>query len=322
MKKNWHSIFQGFEKINAIIIGDAMIDSYMWGNINRQSPEAPIPIVDIDRYEKRLGGAANVASNIKALGANAILCSVIGANDKGFYELMKSDKLSAEGILQENRKTTVKTRIISENKHQLRVDEEDVFPISKENEFIEQTSILMKDADVVIFQDYNKGVLTKSTITSLIKKAKQYNLPILVDPKKNNYWQYKGVDLFKPNAKELIESNSTQSISYDIKTLTDIVSKQRQQLKVKEFLLTLSEKGVFIQNDNNNYLFPAFKRNVIDVSGAGDAVIATAALALASGLSSENLAQLANLAGGLSCEKVGVNPIHKMKLLEEANRLI
>ena len=321
MNTNWNSIFNDFKKIKVLIVGDAMIDSYMWGTINRQSPEAPIPIVDIENYEKKLGGAANVASNIKALGATPILCSVIGNEDKGFFDLMKRENLSTKGILQEERKTTVKTRIISENKHQLRVDEEDTFPIINESDFIKHSTDLMSNVHVVIFQDYNKGVLTKHVINSLVEFATKKQIPTLVDPKKENYWQYKGVSLFKPNTKELIESNS-ETEALCLENVSKIVTKQRKQLNAKSFLLTLSEKGVFIQTENEEHLYPAYKRTIIDVSGAGDAVIATAALALAKKLDYHILAQLANLAGGLSCEKVGVNPIDRENLLNEAIRLV
>jgi len=322
VKINWHNIFNDFAKIKVLIIGDAMIDSYMWGSINRQSPEAPIPIVDVEKHEKRLGGAANVASNIKALGGTPILCSVIGNDDKGFFDLMKAEKLSTEGILQEDRKTTLKTRIISENKHQLRVDEEDTFSICNESDFIQHTKHLMKDVQIVIFQDYNKGVLSKNIISELISSAKKLNIPVLVDPKKDNYWEYKGVDLFKPNSKELTESNSSDNDSLSLDSLAHIVSYQRKQLDAKAFLLTLSEKGVYIQTENESTHYPAFKRNIVDVSGAGDAVIATAALALAKNINFNAIAQLANLAGGLSCESVGVNPLDKDMLLKEASRLI
>jgi len=318
---NWHSIFNNFKKIKVLIVGDAMIDSYMWGSINRQSPEAPIPIVNIEKHEKRLGGAANVASNIKALGATPILCSVIGNEDKGFFELMKRENLSTKGILQEERKTTVKTRIISENKHQLRVDEEDTFPIINESDFIKHTIDLMSNVHVVIFQDYNKGVLTKHVINSLVEYATIKMIPTLVDPKNENYFQYKGVNLFKPNTKELIESISLTEV-LSLENISKIITKQRKQLDAKLFLLTLSERGVFIQTENQEHHYPAYKRTIIDVSGAGDAVIATAALGLTQKLDYHILAQFANLAGGLSCEKVGVNPIDKDNLLNEAIRLI
>ncbi len=321
MNSDWHSIFNNFKKIKVLIVGDSMIDSYMWGSINRQSPEAPIPIVDIEKYEKRLGGAANVAANIKALGATPILCSVIGNDDKGFFDLMKRENLSTEGILKEERKTTIKTRIISENKHQLRVDEEDTFPINNESDFIKHSIDLMNDVNVVIFQDYNKGVLTKYVIDNLVEFVLKKKIPTLVDPKKENYWQYKGLNIFKPNISELIESN-TKEEELCLENISKIVTKQRKQLNAKLFLLTMSEKGMFIQSKNEEHYLPAHKRKIIDVSGAGDAVIATAALALTQKLDHQNLAQLANLAGGLSCEKVGVNPVDRQNLLNEAIRLI
>lgn len=319
---NWKSIFDGFEKFKVLIVGDAMIDAYMWGDINRQSPEAPIPIVDISKHEKRLGGAANVAINIKALGAEPILCSVIGNDKDAFFQLMKDENLSTKGILSTNRKTTIKTRVISEGKHQLRIDEEDVFPIDNEEGFIQNTISLMNDVDVIIFQDYNKGVLTKKVIDALLSESKKLNKLTLVDPKKDNYWCYKNVDLFKPNLNELNQISDNSIEATQIEELSQEVLVQQQKLNAKYFMLTLSQYGIFINDVNNNHQFPAFDRKVIDVSGAGDCVIATASLALASGLSIDKIAQLSNLAGGLSCEKVGVNPIEKDNLIKEANRLI
>ncbi len=318
---NWNSVIKQFQNLTVLIVGDAMIDAYMWGSIQRKSPEAAVPVVDIERHENRLGGAANVAKNIKSLGATPLLCAVIGTDDKGFFSLMKKQGLNTEGLLQEDRKTTVKTRIISEQQHQLRVDEEDTHPISNEKAFIENTAQLMIQADVVIFQDYNKGVLTESVISALISAAKEQGIPTVADPKKDNYWKFIGVDLFKPNLKELNEGANSQLDGSDLSLLSAAVSQQREQLEAKQLLLTLSEKGVFLQGEQDFY-YPTFDRNIIDVSGAGDSVIATAALALTCGLSPQALAQLANLAGGLVCEEVGVVPIHKEELLAEANRLI
>ncbi len=319
---NWTTIFESFNTKRVLVVGDAMIDAYMWGHINRQSPEAPIPIVDISKHEQRLGGAANVAVNIKSLGAIPILCTVVGSDKSSFTELMNQQNLTTEGVLFENRKTTTKTRIIAENKHQLRVDEEDLFPIQNESEFIDNTSRLMQTVDVVILQDYNKGVLTPHVIKTLCSNAKSLKKHLLVDPKKDNYWDYQKADLFKPNLNELQQSCAESIDINKLDALSAIVQKQRQKLKAKLFLLTLSQHGVFIQNNDHSQLYPAFKRQVIDVSGAGDSVIATAALALACELHTDQIAQLSNLAGGLACEKVGVNPTEKERLLEEASRLI
>lgn len=318
MKNKWNSIFDQFAQLNVLIVGDAMIDAYMWGNIHRQSPEAPVPVVDIERHEKRLGGAANVAKNIQSLGATPILCAILGEDDKGFYNLMEQQGLSTKGLLQEDRKTTVKTRIISKQQHQLRVDEEDTHPISDEQGFIANTIQLMAQAHIVIFQDYNKGVLTEAVITQLISAAKKQGIPTVVDPKKEHYWNYIGVDLFKPNLKELNEGANSQLDGSDLTALGKAVNEQRVKLQAKNLLVTLSEKGVFIQGEEDHYQ-AAYERNIVDVSGAGDSVIATAALALSIGLDPKALIQLANLAGGLVCEEAGVVPITKEHLLSELN---
>ena len=262
-----------------LIVGDAMLDAYMWGNIHRQSPESDVPVVDIEKYEKRLGGAANVAKNIASLEAIPILCSVIGDNDQGFFELMKKQGLCSKGVLQENRKTTVKTRIISNNKHQLRVDEEDLFPIQSEQVFIDNTIALMEGISVIIFQDYNKGVLTPNVIKKIIAAAKSKHIPIAVDPKKDNFWAYQGVDLFKPNLKELNDACGTQIAGDNIPDIEKETKNLQEKLKAKNILLTLSENGIFHLADESFHQ-AAFERNIIDVSGAGDSVIAAAALGL------------------------------------------
>lgn len=305
-----------------LVIGDAMIDAYLWGTINRQSPEAPIPIVDIHSHEQRLGGAANVAVNLKSLGVTPILCSVVGSEKSEFFDLMNRHGLDSQGVLTEHRKTTTKTRVIAENKHQLRLDDEDNHPIIKEKAFIENTLALMKEVDAVIFQDYNKGILTPKVIETLISNAKQLKKYILVDPKKNNFWLYKGAHLFKPNLNELQEQCDISINIDNYELLNNTIEKIRKKLDAQHLLLTLSEHGMFIQNNQCNLLQPAFDRQIIDVSGAGDCVIATAACALASNLQTKEIISLSNLAGGLSCEKVGVNPIEKERLLKEAIRLI
>ena len=186
MKTDWQHIIKLFSQQKILVVGDSMVDAYMWGNIHRQSPEADVPIVDIQRYERRLGGAANVAKNIAALGAKPILCSVIGEDDEGFFKLLKNQNLSSKDS-KEKRKTTLKTRIICGDKHQLRVDEETNSPIQNEKAFIDNTIALMQEANAVILQDYNKGVLTKFVIKKLIEAAKEKNIPIAVDPKLDNF---------------------------------------------------------------------------------------------------------------------------------------
>lgn len=293
-----------------------MVDAYLWGNIHRQSPEADVPIVDIQRYERRLGGAANVAKNIAALGAKPILCSVIGEDDQGFFKLLKNQNLSSDGIMQEKRKTTLKTRIICSDKHQLRFDEETSSPIQDEKAFIDNTIALMQEANAIILQDYNKGVLTKFIIKELIEAAKAKNIPIAVDPKKDNFWSYTNIDLFKPNLKEMNESLQTDILCNNIRKIESSAKKLQKKLNSKSVLVTLSENGIFYF-DKIGMHQKAFQRKIIDVSGAGDSVIAVATLALACKTNSQELCTLANLAGGLVCEEVGVVPIQKEVLLKE-----
>lgn len=314
MSDNWHNIFEQFAQQKVLILGDAMLDTYMWGNIHRQSPEADVPVVDIEKYEKRLGGAANVAKNIASLGAKPILCSVIGENDQGFFELMNKQGLCTKGVLQEDRKTTIKTRIISNNKHQLRLDEEDLFPIQKEQLFTENTIELMEGVSVIIFQDYNKGVLTPTVIEKIITAAKSKHIPIAVDPKKDNFWAYQGVDLFKPNLKELNDACGTQIAGGNIPDIEKETKNIQEKLNAKNILLTLSENGIF-HLEKESFHQAAFERNIVDVSGAGDSVIAAAALGLSLRITTQELCTISNFAGGLVCEKVGVAPIQKEKLL-------
>ena len=314
-------LFDSFKNMKVLIVGDAMIDAYMWGKIERQSPEAPVPVVEIEKHENRLGGAGNVARNIRSLGANPILCSVLGDdyNGKHLKELLEKEDLSTNGILIESgRKTTIKTRVISENKHQLRIDEEQVNDIELEKAFLDLVYSNLLDADVIILQDYNKGVLTPFVIESIIQKATKINIPTIIDPKTKNFRSYKNCDIFKPNLKEI---KTGYNMNFDENTMSEISSITKellQMINAKGILLTLSEKGVCMQTTDNFTHIKAEKRNIIDVSGAGDTVISTAALCLAAKTDSVILSQFANLAGGLVCEKVGVVPIEKSLLLTAA----
>ena len=318
------NILNQFETKRVLIIGDAMIDAYMWGNIHRMSPEAPVPVVEIEKRESRLGGAANVALNIQSLGATPILFAAIGNDYQGdlFLNLMKEQSLSCEGIQKiNNRNTTVKTRIISNNKHVLRVDEERTDTINDDNLSNQLEKMILDNGfDVIIFEDYNKGLLSENLIQKAIKAAQQKSIPTIVDPKKDNFLAYKGVDVFKPNLKEIKEG---LNVDFDVQSEVDLsenVEILRNKLDAKGILLTLSEHGIYFQNNKDVYRESAHKRNIIDVSGAGDTVVSVAALALACGLESEYMMRIANLAGGLVCEKVGVVPIQKLDLLQASKK--
>lgn len=326
MKKlDIQSIFNSFNQFNILIIGDVMIDTYMWGKVNRISPEAPVPIIMSTKQENRLGGAANVALNVQALGANPILCSVIGKDLKAktFQSLLKKRQLTNEGILEdESRKTTVKTRIIADNQHLLRVDEEIDRELNKEAEdkFIHSilTIISDKQIDAIIFEDYDKGCITPKVIQSVVEYANNNNIPTLVDPKKRNFMEYKNVTLFKPNFKELVEGSKIDIKKGDFDGIYNASKLLHQKLGAKYIFVTLSELGVFICNNQTYKTIPAEIRAIADVSGAGDTLIGTASLCLAAGLDPETIASISNLAGGQVCEKVGVVPVNKEQLFEEA----
>lgn len=318
--------FADFNKKTCLIVGDSMVDAYLWGNVSRISPEAPVPVVSISKRENRLGGAANVALNIVALGATPILCGVIGNDSKGdiFRQLLKDSALSDEGMITDDkRKTTSKTRVISAAHHMLRVDEESTESINlvTEDKLLNKIKVLLeeKKVDVIILEDYNKGVLTEKVIISIIAMAKEKNIPVSVDPKKSNFFVYQGATLFKPNLKEFVEGTKIDWLEFNLAALQKQAKKFKSDLNISKVLITLSEKGALICGEKEIHV-PAEIRNIADVSGAGDTVIAVASLALATGMSDEQIVKISNLAGGLVCEKVGVVPIDKEQLLKEASK--
>lgn len=327
-KKELNRIFESFNDLRVLIIGDVMIDSYMWGSVNRISPEAPVPIVAVHKKENRLGGAANVALNVQALGATPILCSVIGVDSYGqvLLDLLKQQKLSQKGILKSrNRITTVKTRVIGSNHQMLRVDEEVDSDISQAetSQLLILISHLVKHEkiDVIIFEDYDKGLITQTLIQEVVSLATRQGIPTVVDPKRKNFNNYKGVTLFKPNLKELKEGLKAEFNPGNIKELDRVVENFRERQKIETVLVTLSERGIYVQGGKARSVIPAHIRNISDVSGAGDTVVSVAALCRALNLPSKLTATLANLAGGLVCEHAGVAPIDKDHLREEALEL-
>lgn len=301
-----------------------MVDSYMWGKVERISPEAPVPIISVSKRENRPGGAANVAINIKAMGANPIICSVIGEDDNAstFVEILKQNNIQDIGIIRsKNRITTTKTRIIGHHQHLIRIDEEHDKELTKKDEtlFFEHIkNIIDKNKiDAIIFEDYDKGVITHYIINSVIELANQKNILVAVDPKKKNFNSYKNVDLFKPNFKEFVEGTKLDINKDEIEKLFQASFMLQNKNNIKILLTTLSERGIFICDNKGCHNIPAEIRDISDVSGAGDTVISVAALCLVAGLDTYSIAMISNLAGGLVCEKLGVVPIDKQQLLDE-----
>lgn len=323
------TIFERFNHLKVLIVGDVMVDSYLWGKVDRISPEAPVPIVSVTKIENRLGGAANVALNVASLGAKPIICSVVGDDEKAnlFSQLLGESDLSTDGLVRSGlRPTTVKTRVISNGQHLLRVDEEKTESLneSESNNLMERfEKILELEAvDVVIMQDYNKGVLSENVITRVIDLCRKKGIPTAVDPKKEHFLTYRNVDLFKPNLKELRDGLKVELNDDDFMgSLQQAVKKLEEEIHNKISLITLSERGILCSTDDRWIHLPAHDRKIIDVSGAGDTVISVAALCLAQQLEPEITASLSNLAGGLVCESVGVVPIEKDQFLSEAGLL-
>lgn len=320
-----NEIFEAFNGLRVAVVGDVMLDSYVFGKADRLSPEAPVPVVVMKSREYRLGGAGNVLLNLKALGAKPILFSVIGDDSAGetLLGLMADNALDTSGVfVSSNRPTTVKERVISGGHQLLRIDTEQDTPLSEqESATLFEALVASERPDVIVFQDYDKGVLSENLIQNIVAFAQKEQIPTVTDPKKRNFLHYKGVTLFKPNLKELSEGLGRNLTTASIPELTEAISIFKQKMQIDGIFLTLSERGVLIDFQGEAHHIPAHLRKISDVSGAGDTVVSIAACAVALGLPPRTLAQLANLGGGLVCEELGVVPINKTKLLEEALRL-
>lgn len=311
--------------LGALVIGDVMIDAYLFGSVNRMSPEAPVPVFLTNAHDSRIGGAANVARNIRSLGAKAYLATVIGDDKHGddFLAKIQSLEIGAEGcVVEAGRKTTVKTRIIKDNEHVLRVDEETTDDITAETSnklraAIEKL-IAENKIDVIIFEDYDKGLINAELIDFVVGLASEKGIPVTVDPKFKNFHNYKNVDLFKPNLKEISEAMGVSIDLEDKQSLVSAVEQMHSELQPKMSLTTLGGDGAWLHGAGIEHFHESgIARNVVDVSGAGDTVIATASLLLAAGASPKEMCHAANIAGGLVCEKSGVVVIEPDELFNE-----
>lgn len=322
-------LFNKFNTSRVLVIGDVMVDSYLIGKVDRISPEAPVPVVALKQRDNMLGGAANVALNIKSLGAEAILCSVIGNDKQGdvLIDLMKKTGLKTSGIIRSSERiTTTKFRIIGNRMQMLRVDEEiDTDLNGKDSlELINCISSLITEQkpDVIILQDYNKGILSPEIIEKVTEIASKNGIPVAVDPKKRNFTAYKNITLFKPNLKEIVEGLKTDVDPLSIESLEKAAATLHKCQNIEMVMITLSEHGIFISyrgsSGISSKIIPAVMRSIADVSGAGDTVISVASLCLAEKTEPELIAALSNLAGGLVCEEAGVIPVNKTRLKVEA----
>jgi D-glycero-beta-D-manno-heptose-7-phosphate kinase len=329
---DFNTLFEGFKNIKAGVIGDVMLDTYWWGHVERISPEAPVPVVTLDKCEYRIGGAGNVALNLASLGARTTLFSVIGEDEdgkklKGFLE----DQQIATGYLEKSagRITTNKTRIISRNQQMMRLDSETTRDLTQEEEdrLLGQVKKYLdkEQPQVMIFQDYNKGVLTERLIREVIALCQQRQVVTAVDPKRKHFFSYRGVSIFKPNLKEVKEGLNLLLEEINLPVLEEIHRQLEAKLEHEISFITLSEKGVFFQEQGQAgaaELIPSHIRNIADVSGAGDTVIAVASLVYAATRDTRLMASIANIAGGLVCEEVGTVAVRKDLLLQECVALL
>ena len=327
--------FRPFADQQIMIIGDVMIDAYMWGEVTRISPEAPVPVVAIHRREKRLGGAANVALNLLALGCTPIVCTVLGNDDAGrdCLQLMYAHNIDRRGIVQSyDRMTTVKSRVIGNNSHIVRVDEETTSPLSESDatDLIVRVDVTLRTShiDAIIFQDYDKGCITPQIIDEVTAMAKRRDILTTVDPKHRNFLHYHDVSLFKPNLKELreglnidVEDHTPEALKASLDRAAALLHERQH---IERVCITLSNRGLyacdFRTSPAQSFLLPAQLRTIADVSGAGDTVISVATSLLASGVDLPDAMHAANMAGGIVCEQVGVVPIDRARLLSELSK--
>ncbi len=326
---DFKSIFKKFNDKKVLIIGDVIIDAYVFGDVERVSPEAPVPVLNVEEREFRLGGAGNVAKNIRSLGATPIVCTVIGNDEDAIILrslLTKKNKIHDKYVINSERITTSKTRMISHGQQLLRLDSEDDTPL--DDKMGRKFAQIVKDAidaekpDVIIFEDYDKGVITPLLIGEISWYAQEKNIPTAVDPKHRNFTDYRDITLLKPNFKEFLKGVGNHVEKKDIERTLQLAKVYRAEKNIDNLLITLSEYGVLIINEHSDFHIPAQKRAISDVSGAGDTVISTIALCLACELPINVATQIANIAGGLVCESIGVVPIDKQLLLEECLRVL
>ena len=318
MKINIEHLLSQFSKKHILVIGDVMLDKYIWGSVDRISPEAPVPVVKVEKTDYHAGGAANVAENIHGLGGEVTLIGLIGDDPYGetLHSMLKKDnRYSFQSLIETNHQTTVKTRVMAQGQQVMRMDDEITDHPSSEITDALKVSITksLKVVDGIILQDYEKGIFSKEMIQWIMIEANQNSIPVYVDPKENNYSAYSGARLFKPNLSEFYK-NVDSSSAFD-----PAAKSLRSDNQYEILLVTLGSDGMALFYDKEKMKIPTQARSVHDVSGAGDTVIATFVLCDLCGLEPSESAWLANIAAGRVCEEVGVVPVNTNTLVEIVN---
>lgn len=314
----------GFKHV--LVVGDVMADRYIWGQVNRISPEAPVPIVEVEREEIRLGGAANVAANLSSFGVRVSLSGIIGADESAtvLKQICIQSDIDPAGLVTDpNRPTTTKTRVLGNAQQMLRLDRENNQPIEPETE--DELLAAIKELppwDALVIEDYDKGVLSETLIQQLIQLSNRFGSPVLVDPKFRNFFSYTGCTWFKPNLKELCTAKQYSGRNLSVECIKSLCIDLRELMPHTYSLVTMSERGLLLVDPSGKGThFKAHVREIRDVSGAGDAVIAALTAGLLLGFTAYDAAAWANLAGGLACEELGVLPVSLDRLIHEFNRL-
>jgi len=299
-----------------MVVGDVMLDTYIWGSVSRVSPEAPVPIVSMEQIDHRPGGAANVAYNLRSLGADVFLVGVAGmdAAGKQLESTLSSYEIPHQVLRDDTRPTTEKTRVIAGSQHVVRLDEESTVPLSDELtvKVLAQVTEAIEGFSGLVFQDYHKGTLTREVIQQLCALARKNHCPVFVDPKSDLLESFKGVSLIKPN---LIEAE--HFVGHPLRTDEEISAAGhdlRERLEAEVVLITRGPKGMDLFDSEGYHRIPTRARQVSDVCGAGDTVVSTYALAFVSGASPREAAELANFAAGTVVEEMGVVPVSPEKL--------
>ena len=314
------SILDGAARVRAVVVGDLMLDRYISGAVDRISPEAPVPVVRVEEERSAVGGAGNVAANVAALGATCRVVGTVGRDPDGqaLRRALESLAVRTDGLVEtDGRPTTVKTRVLARRQQVVRFDHEVEADLDEAlaSAVSDRLRALAADADVVILEDYNKGVLVPSVIASALDAAGHRGVPTVVDPKRRNFFGFAGATLFKPNAKELADALGEFLHPDD----PDWMESTRRRMACDNLLLTLGEAGMALQTGDGTFVrVPAVARDVYDVSGAGDTVTAVMAVAMAAGASTTEAAILANHAAAIEVGKAGVATVRPGEILAHA----
>lgn len=322
-------VFEGFPGMPVAVVGDLMLDTYVWGQVDRISPEAPVPVVRVQNTDHRIGGAGNVALNMAALGAEVHLVGMVGRDEEGdrLLEMLSAKGIHTRHLLQSDvRRTTSKTRVMGRSQQMLRMDREQTEELESvdEERLVSAFDLCMESHSprILVFEDYDKGVLTPRFVSHALSVCRARGILTAVDPKRRNFFAYRGVDIFKPNLKEVREALGLVGDGADADALMAMHRILSERLHHRISLITLSERGIFHATGNDSGIIPSHRRDISDVSGAGDTVVAVAAMAYAVTADASLAARMANIAGGLVCEEVGTAVVDRDRLWSECRLLL